>query len=260
MLSILLSALLSLAPINQKVASDISYTTSKDSYKQERCKLDVYVPEGLDGKTCPVVVWFHGGGLTGGNKHFPEGMKGQKVIVISANYRLMPKVTIDACIDDAAEAVAWAFKHAAEYGGDTNHLFVSGHSAGGYLTAMIGLEKKWLAKYGVDPDRIAALVPFSGQMITHFAHRDMNGIPNLQPTIDEFAPLYHVRANCPPVYLITGGRDVELFGRYEENAYMARMLKLTGHKKVFLYELDGFDHGAMAGPACHILIQAIREN
>jgi len=260
LLSFLLSAVLSVAPINQKVASDISYTSSKDAYKVERCKLDVYAPENPDGQTFPVVVWFHGGGLTGGNKHFPEGMRGQKVVIISVNYRLMPRVTIDACIDDAAEAVAWAFKHAGEYGGDTKHLFVSGHSAGGYLTAMVGLEKKWLAKYGVDADDIAALVPFSGQMITHFAHRDMNGIPNLQPTIDEFAPLYHVRANCPPIYLITGGREIELFGRYEENAYMARMLKLCGHKKVFLYELDGFDHGSMSYPACHILIQAIKEN
>lgn len=59
----------------------------------------------------------------------------------------------------------------------------------------------------------------------------MNGIDNLQPTVDEFAPLFHVRKDAPPLVLITGDRELELFGRYEENAYMWRMMKLSGTKK-----------------------------
>ena len=37
-----------------------------DAYKSERLKLDVYIPEGK--KDFATLVWFHGGGLTGGNK------------------------------------------------------------------------------------------------------------------------------------------------------------------------------------------------
>ena len=44
--------------------SDIAYTAKSDSYSQERLKLDVYYPDGA--KDCPVVVWFHGGGLEAG--------------------------------------------------------------------------------------------------------------------------------------------------------------------------------------------------
>ena len=45
--------------------NDIPYTASADAYAQERCKLDVYYP--TNQKDAPVVVWFHGGGIEGGN-------------------------------------------------------------------------------------------------------------------------------------------------------------------------------------------------
>lgn len=70
--------------------------------------------------------------------------------------------------DDAAASVAWAFREVEKYGGDKNKIFISGHSAGGYLTAMVGLDKRWLKKYDIDADSIAGLIPFSGQVISHF--------------------------------------------------------------------------------------------
>ena len=86
----------------------------------------------------------------------------------------------------------------------------------------------------------------------------MNGIGNLQPLVDRFAPLYHVRPNCPPLVLITGDAETELFGRYEENAYMWRMMKLCGHKATSLYKIDGHNHVDMCHPAFHILLQTIK--
>lgn len=235
---------------------NLSYTSSADAYAQERCKLDVYYP--ANHTDCPVVVWFHGGGLTSGSKYIPDELKGKGMVVVAVNYRLLPRVDINECLDDAAEAVAWTFRNIENYGGSTRKIFVSGHSAGGYITAMLGLDKQWLAKRGVDADSIAGLVPFSGQMISHFAYRKMNGMGNLQPLVDRYAPLFHVRQDAPPLVLITGDRELELFGRYEENAYMWRMMKLVGHKDTTLYELDGHGHGPMCGPAFHILMQSIK--
>jgi hypothetical protein len=96
-------------------------------------------------------------------------------------------------------------------------------------------------------------VPFSGQAITHYNVRKMQGIPPLQATIDEYAPLYWVRKDCPPLVLICGDRELELFGRYDENQYLARMMKLAGHTETYLYELGGHDHGQMVEPAFLIL-------
>ena len=231
--------------------NDISYTVKSDAYSLERLKLDVYHPEGITDR--PVIVWFHGGGLEGGNKEIPERLKEKDLVVVGVNYRLLPLVTVEETLDDAAEAVAWAFRQIAEYGGDPRKIVVTGHSAGGYISMMLCLDKHWLAAYGVDADNVMMYVPFSGQAITHFNVRKMQGIPPLQATIDKYAPLYWVRGDCPPLVLVCGDRELELYGRYDENQYLARMMKLAGHQQTYLYEIDGHGHSGMIEPSFHIL-------
>lgn len=226
-------------------------------YMSERCRLDVYYPVGK--KDFATIVWFHGGGITGGEKFIPDRWKEQGFAVVAVNYRLSPQVKSPEYIEDAAAAVAWVFRHIEEFGGSADKIVVSGHSAGGYLASMVGLDKQYLAAFGVDADRIAALVPFSGHTITHFTIRDERGIPGTQPVVDALAPLFHVRPDAPPLYLITGGRELEMLGRYEENAYMYRMMKVAGHQQTYLYEMDGFDHGGMAAPAFDLTLRILKE-
>ncbi len=228
-----------------------------DAYARERCKLDVYHPVG--GASSATVVWFHGGGLTGGNRSIPSALKGQGITVVAVDYRLSPKAKAPAYIEDAAAAVAWTFKNITRFGGDTNRIFLSGHSAGGYLASLVTLDRRWLAVHGVDPDRLAGLVPFSGQSITHFTIREERGMARTRPLIDDLAPVYHVRKDAPPMLLISGDRNRELLGRYEESAYFWRMLKEVGHPSVDLLELQGYDHGQMADPAFPLLLRFIRQ-
>lgn len=243
--------------ITYQLVEDIGYRGDDvdDTYAKERCVLDVYYPENT--KDFPTVVWFHGGGITGGEKFIPKELKEKGLAVVAVNYRLSPKAKAPAYIDDAAAAVAWTFNHIADYGGDPTKIIVSGHSAGGYLVAMVGLDKSWLQQHGEDADKLAGIVDFSGHAITHMTVRAERGIKDTQPIVDEYAPLYHVRKDAPPLVLITGDREMEMLGRYEENAYFYRMMKFVGHNDVHLYELDGFDHGAMATPAFHILLHYV---
>lgn len=237
---------------------DVSYrTTTGNEYALERCKLDIYFPEGK--QDYPTVVWFHGGGLSSGNKSVPEQLKNNRIAVIAVNYRLLPQGTLTDCIDDAAASVAWVFHEIEKYGGNKDKIFVSGHSAGGYLAAMIGLDKKWLQAYDIDADDIAGIIPFSGHAISHFAYRQSKGMKDTQPSIDEFAPLFYVRPDAPPLVIISGDRELEMLGRYEENAYFWRMMKVVGHKESYLYELDGYNHGDMAAPAFHILKKHVKD-
>ena len=118
-------------------------------------------------------------------------------------------------------------------------------SAGGYLTYMVGLDKSYLAIHDINANQIAGLVPFSGHAITHFTVRKEMGISGKQPIIDKMAPLYYVREDASPLLIITGDRNIEMLGRYEENAYMMRMMKVAGHKEVRIFELDGSNHGQM---------------
>lgn len=242
-----------------RTQNDIPYTAKEDEYSRERLKLDVAYTSEEDDSLKPVIVWFHGGGLTGGEKFIPGELLEKDYVVVAPNYRQIPNVGVEDCIDDAAEAVAWVFKNIRRYGGDPSKIFVAGHSAGGFLTSMTGLDKSRLARYGIDADSIGALIPYSGQVITHFSDRKQMGIPELTPWVDANAPLYHVRHDSPPYIIITGDAELELFGRYEENLYMWRMMKLAGNPNVSIYKLDGYDHGAMAVPAHHILLNEIEK-
>ncbi|MCA9122481.1 MAG: alpha/beta hydrolase [Planctomycetales bacterium] len=237
--------------------TDILYREGDDltEYMQERCRLDVYYP--TDIKQFSTVVWFHGGGLKAGNRSVPNELKNKGIAVVAVNYRLHPKVAAPAYIEDAAAAVAWTIKNIPKYGGAANRVFVSGHSAGGYLTSMIGLDKRWLAVHDIDADSIAGLIPFSGHTITHFTIRAERGIDGKQPVVDEMAPLFHVRKDCPPMLLITGDRELEMLGIYEENAYLWRMMQVVGHPNTTLYELDGYNHGQMDDPAYPLLVRFI---
>ena len=213
-----------------KTVKDISYIPAgeTDGYRKERCKLDVYYPVGKKG--FPTIVWFHGGGLEGGGKHVPEMFMNQGFAVVAVNYRLSPKAQNPAYTEDAAAAVAWAYKHIEEYGGSPRRVFVTGHSAGGYLTLMVGLDKSYLQEYGVDADSIAVYLPISGQTVTHFTIRKERSLPEGIPVIDQYAPCNKARKDTPPFVLITGDRNLEMADRYEENALLASVLKNIGNK------------------------------
>jgi acetyl esterase/lipase len=240
---------------NYRLTTEILYRDEQglSASQNQRCRLDVYAP--VSKKSCSTLVWFHGGGLSQGERFIPLALRNQGIAVVATNYRRSPEVKSPAYIEDAAAAIAWTFKHIADFGGDPKRIFVAGHSAGAYLSLMCGLDKQWLAKHDIDADQIAGLIPLSPQVITHFSIRDARGIAETQPIIDDFAPLFHVRAMAPPILLVTGDREKELMGRYEECAYFWRMMKLSGHQQTTLHELEGFDHGKMPEPAMPLLIK-----
>lgn len=253
--------------INEVLGRQEVYQTKKNIFYREEvekntdefkgCVLDVYYPTGK--KDLKTVIWLHGGGLTGGQRDLPRELCNQGIIIVPVEYRLSPRFSCPAYIDDAAAAIAWCFRHIREFGGDPDLIYVAGHSAGGYLTLMSGMDKKYLEKYSIDANRIAGLIPLSPQVITHFTVRRERGIKDTQPVIDEYAPLYHVKKDVPKILLITGDREQEMLGRYEENAYFWRMMKLAGHTDITFYELQGFDHGSMTHPAFPLLLKFVKQ-
>ncbi|MBE8723166.1 alpha/beta hydrolase [Sphingobacterium pedocola] len=233
---------------------DITYTAHSDGYSQEKCKIDIYYPENK--KDFITLIWFHGGGLTGGSKEIPDYLKNKGIAIVGVGYRFSPQVKVVDIIGDAADAVKWTFEHIAEYGGSPRKIVVGGHSAGAYLSLMLGLNKRYLSDRNISTDMILGIASFSSQAITHFTARKEKGLTEFQPTVDELAPLFWVRKDAPAILLITGDRELEMVGRYEENAYLKRMLELVGHTNVKLFELDGYDHG-MTYPAYPLLLKEL---
>lgn len=241
-----------------RTQKEISYLHpgETDSYKLERCKLDIHYP--TDKKGFATLVWFHGGGLEAGEKHFPKELMDRGYAVVAVNYRLSPRAQNPAYTEDAAEAVAWMFEHIEEYGGDRNKIYIAGHSAGGYLCLMLSLDKSYLAKWNIDADKLAGVFPISGQTTTHYTIRKERGLPSDVPIIDRYAPSNNIRKGASPMVLITGDKDLEMLARYEENAHLYALLKAMG-QKVTLYQLEGFDHVTVLSPACTLIDQKMKE-
>jgi predicted peptidase len=189
-------------------------------YQKEKCKLDIYLPPDTP-ESFPVLVFFHGGGLTGGSRGGPN-LASEGVCLVAPSYRLNPQAKCPDYLNDAADAVAWTFKNIEKYGGDPNRIFVGGSSAGSYLAALITMDKSWLEKRGVDIDKIAGLIPVSGHMITHFTVRKEKGISASCGLSDEYAPLYHVRKTPFPIFIQCGDNDYP--GRQEENKLFVSMM------------------------------------
>jgi acetyl esterase/lipase len=239
--------------IEYKLEEGIPYQSAKviagSDYAKSQCLIDLYLPVGV--KDFPTVVYYHGGGLRNGKRSIPAQLKNRGWAVVGVGYRLHPKVQHPVYIEDAAAALAWTFKNIASHGGDPSRIFVTGISAGGYLTAMVGLDKSYLAAHDIDADRIAALIPVTGQMITHQTVRVEQGIEpsRFRPTIDRFGPLHHVRKDAPPTLCITGGWGTDMLMRAEENLYFVSMMKLVGHTQIEHVVIEGADH-ARCGKEC----------
>lgn len=247
---------------------------SKRARKSAECVLDVAYGDGAGDKVdifpaakalSRTLVFIHGGYWRSLDKsdHSFVGAAFQETgaCVFVPNYDLCPAVTIPQIVMQVARAVAWAWKHAPEYGGDPRHMTVIGHSAGGHLTAMM-LECDWQAlDPDVPPDLVRKGLSISG---LHDLHPIMR-TPFLQETL-QLTPEDALR--CSPA-LMPAPKDATLFavcGRDESPEFIRqnRLIQQNwGEDVVEVCDtIEGHNHfsvlEALVEPG-HILHQAALE-
>jgi len=231
---------------------DIAYkddVISQTPYEQERCKLDLTLP--ADAKGFPTYVWFYGGGLKNGGKDLRSeycaeiraSLARSGVAVATPDYRLSPKVKYPAYVDDAAAAFAWTVKHIAAHGGDPRKVFIGGHSAGGYLALLVGMDPERLKPHGLTLGSVAGIAQVSGQVFNHYTVREERGQARYGITSDEAAPAFHIRKSLPPILTIYAQND--MLSRAEENMFFVTTLKAAGHTENYSLRVDDRDHGTV---------------
>ncbi len=140
-----------------KVQRDIAYVEPKN----ERHTLDVFSP--AEGKNHSIVVWVHGGGWTKGSKNGmqqkPRAFTEKGFVFVPVNYRFVPDVTVKDMTSDVAKAIHWVHDHADEFGGDSQSIFVMGHSAGAHLAALVCADDRYLNAEGLSLTVIKGCVP-----------------------------------------------------------------------------------------------------
>lgn len=210
-------------------------------------RIEVVAPSDAAAAPRPVLVFFHGGGWNHGNPvdyHFlGRAFARAGYVVILPGYRLVPQGRYPAMLEDGAAALAWTRDNAARLGGDPDRVQLMGHSAGAYNAMMLALERQWLGRAGVKDGFIKGVVGLSGPYDFHpftsdSARHAFGHVADPQIT----QPIHFVRADAPPMLLLTGDSDETVKPR--NSRALAGALAAVG-RPVEQVVLAGVDH---AGP------------
>jgi acetyl esterase/lipase len=222
-----------------EVHKDIPYV-EKDA--NERQKVDVYSPKGA--KDCPVLFFIHGGAWKAGSRsQFDKiGRTYAKngVVFVSTGYRLSPKVQHPAHIEDVAKGFAWTVANIDKYGGNKDAIFVSGHSAGGHLCALLATDEDYLKAEKLSLANIKGAIPVSGVYVISTRMKDVFGED--AEVCKKASPKNHVREGLPPFLVLYAEKDLADLGKQAEA--FAPALKEQKVDVTLLMQKDR-DHGSV---------------
>jgi acetyl esterase/lipase len=182
---------------------DIVYTDGQVEYEPKH-KLDLYIPKGRE--RSPVFFFVHGGAWRSGDRSLypPLGRRLSKegIMTVIPSYRLAPKNPHPAQIEDVAAAFAWTVRHIGEHGGDTNWIYLGGHSAGGHLVALLALDKRYLETHQLSPAIIRGVVAMSGVYNLDIGESQSSVFGTERSARRNASPLFHIKTSAPS-FLVT---------------------------------------------------------
>jgi acetyl esterase/lipase len=174
-----------------------------------RQRLDAYSPRKAQNR--PVVVFWYGGSWLNGaksNYRFVGASLAERgFVVLLPDYRLYPAVKFPLFLEDAAHAVAWAQRHAAQLGGDPHRIVLMGHSAGAHMAAFLAFNHGFLARAGARPQWIKGLVGLSGPYALRPNSRVLHEIFAAPYSSSDWQPVQFVDERSPPTLLFHGTQD-----------------------------------------------------
>lgn len=220
-------------PAGVKMDANIAYDTHKETV------LDVFQPaEPAAGKR-PGVIVIHGGGWVGGTKegqwdNFVRRYLERGFVVANVEYRLAKAATAPAAVEDSLKAANWFLQNASKYNVDKKRVVVTGGSAGGHLSLMVGMTPK-SAKLG-KPAKVAAVVNFygitdvgdqlAGTNMRQYAVTWVPDSPGRIALAHRVSPMTYVRRGLPPILTLHGDADQTV--PYEHGVKLTRALNDAG--------------------------------
>lgn len=194
-----------------EVKKDISY--GGESWQ----KLDIYIPNKAKTEKLPVVIFFYGGRWTDGSKNMyafvGEAFADKNYIVVISDYSKYPTVKFPEFIKDGAKTVSWVHTNIENYGGRANKIFISGHSSGAHIGALVSVDPQYLKAEGKDRNIISAFAGLAGPY---------DFVPDAPDLEDMFGPpenyskmrvTTYVDGKEPPMLLLWGAKDEAVWER-----------------------------------------------
>lgn len=178
-------------------------------------QLNVFAPKKRKGLK-NVLIFVHGGSWNSGKKstyNFLGNRFARKnIVTVIVDYPLSPGATYKEMAETVAASVKWVKENIFKYAGNPQKIFLSGHSAGGHLAALVSVDEKYLG----------ANSPLKGTILLDAAGLDMysylkeenfpegnvylNAFTNDQVKWKDASPLYHIHKGMPPMIIYCGGK------------------------------------------------------
>lgn len=168
----------------------------------------------------PVLVFIHGGWWRALDKadhsFIAPAFNAAGAAVVVPNHALCPAFGIEHIVLQMAGALAWVWRHAAEFGGDASRIALVGHSAGGHLATML-LSCRW-KQFAADlpAQPLAGALSISGlydlEPLRHtpFLQADLQLTP---AAVARLSPAFFPRPRGTRLYAVVGMDESEEFRR-----------------------------------------------
>lgn len=206
----------------------------------ERQKLNLILPE--TDKPFPVVMWIHAGAWSFGGRENETALGvrfAERGIGFAAiSHRLTGGAWMDpkhpkegvrhpAHVEDCARAFAWLRDNLKARGGDPERIFVSGHSSGGHLAALLAMDPRYLQAHKLPLSAIRGSIPVGGAydltkyhtrlVEGEFAQADahLEAIFGAPPDWAAASPVNYVKDSKVPMLVIT--EDDPAFQKYKDD-------------------------------------------
>lgn len=205
---------LSVTSCATKKYKNVSYLES-DVSKDKLPTLNIFSPRNSESKNNDVLIFVHGGNWNSGDKKlygfFGRNFAKKGVTTVVVGYTLSPKADYNNMAIEVAEAIKWTKENISKYNGNPNSIFLTGHSAGGHLIALVGTNSKYLKDKSIIKGII--LNDAAGLDMKHYLEEfrptqkdDYLTTWTANPeTWREASPIYFLDKNSPPFMIYTGG-------------------------------------------------------
>jgi acetyl esterase/lipase len=233
-------------PDNVVLESNIAYGPYKETV------LDILRPKETAPGKRPGVIVIHGGGWVGGTKEaqIPTCLRyvEKGFVCADVEYRLAAVATAPAAVNDVLAAARWFFKNTKKYGVDKKRIAVTGSSAGGHLSLMVGMTPK---SAGLGPQaKVRAVVNFygitdvndqlQGENMRKYAVTWVPEQPGRTELARRVSPMTYVRRKVPPILTLHGDADQTV--PYQHGVALTKALSEAGAAAT-LVTIPGGGHG-----------------
>jgi acetyl esterase/lipase len=195
-------------------------------------------------------------------------MAARGIIAVPVNYRLTPSVKSPEHARDCAAALRWVRDNIGRHGGDPRNIFLTGHSAGAHLAALIATDPRYLSDVGLDASDVRGVAMISGvadlrvhaETTVHTRREYIEeAFGDSSGALADASPIVHVHAGLPPFLVIVAENDPP--GLRDQGRTFAEALREAGGDAVYI-SVKGRDHFSIVrrfGPSDDPTVGAIVE-